>query len=125
MLRRAETSWTSEPGCQWALHPGTGCCSQPLPLPSPLLQACPVEAGNACPRVDNSHSGNFVNFACAHGHEYNDLATIFFNTQVGGGGQRGSLVPCRLVTSMCRSLCVPPGSGAPLGILHGHPESSY
>jgi hypothetical protein len=32
--------------------------------------------------VDNSHSGNFVNFACPAGNQYHDLATIFFNTQV-------------------------------------------
>jgi hypothetical protein len=47
------------------------------------LQPCPPGVTEACPRVDNTHSGNFVNFACPAGSkQYNDLATIFFNTQV-------------------------------------------
>eukprot|EP00878_Enallax_costatus_P009990 GHUV01010428.1.p1 GENE.GHUV01010428.1~~GHUV01010428.1.p1 ORF type:complete len:619 (+),score=131.54 GHUV01010428.1:162-2018(+) len=42
---------------------------------------CPPDSGEDCPRTDNSHSGNFVNFGCPDGYQYNDLATIFFNTQ--------------------------------------------
>jgi chloride channel 7 len=46
------------------------------------MQPCPNEASAPCPRVDNSHSGNFVSFGCTRGwREYNDLATLFFNTQ--------------------------------------------
>jgi hypothetical protein len=47
-----------------------------------LQQPCPSGVSEACPRVDNAHSGNFVNFACPAGNQYHDLATIFFNTQV-------------------------------------------
>jgi chloride channel 7 len=45
------------------------------------MQPCPADTGEDCPRTDNSHSGNFVSFNCAHRPAYNDLATIFFNTQ--------------------------------------------
>ena len=45
-----------------------------------VTQPCPPDADN-CPRLDNGHSGNFVSFGCAEPNEYNDLATIFFNTQ--------------------------------------------
>eukprot|EP00879_Flechtneria_rotunda_P004562 GHRR01004817.1.p1 GENE.GHRR01004817.1~~GHRR01004817.1.p1 ORF type:complete len:654 (+),score=198.62 GHRR01004817.1:480-2441(+) len=45
-------------------------------------QPCPADAGEACPRPEHTHSGNFVNFGCSRGSlDYNDLATIFFNTQ--------------------------------------------
>mmetsp|Transcript_23545 Transcript_23545/g.51672 ORF Transcript_23545/g.51672 Transcript_23545/m.51672 type:complete len:861 (+) Transcript_23545:337-2919(+) len=46
-------------------------------------QACPADAASDgdCPRQDNSHSGNFVSFGCKYNNQYNDLATIFFNTQ--------------------------------------------
>ncbi|KAH7440920.1 hypothetical protein KP509_03G016200 [Ceratopteris richardii] len=33
-----------------------------------------------CPRPEGSY-GNYVNFHCSNPNEYNDLATIFFNTQ--------------------------------------------
>lgn len=50
----------------------------------PLLvacQGCPVGEAS-CPRRDNSHSGNFVSFGCLPSNSsYNDLATLFFNTQ--------------------------------------------
>eukprot|EP00798_Chlamydomonas_sp_ICE-L_P013668 gene13668-19556_t len=42
-------------------------------------RACP-EGVAGCPRLDNSEPGNFVSFGCTYGDEYNDLATIFFNT---------------------------------------------
>lgn len=52
----------------------------------PLLRKC-----SSCPNQDNNPGiecprppgidGNFVNFFCANDKEYNDLATIFFNTQ--------------------------------------------
>ncbi|KAK9076896.1 hypothetical protein SSX86_005231 [Deinandra increscens subsp. villosa] len=50
----------------------------------PLFRKC-----SACPDSDNSIEcphrpgtyGNYVNFFCTKEHEYNDLATIFFNTQ--------------------------------------------
>jgi hypothetical protein len=51
-------------------------------LPVLSQQPCPTGVAEACPRMDNSHSGNFVNFACPASHQYHDLATIFFNTQV-------------------------------------------
>ncbi|CAD5173263.1 unnamed protein product, partial [Musa acuminata subsp. malaccensis] len=53
----------------------------------PLLRrcsACPdseMSPGIECPRPPGT-DGNFVNFYCAKDSEYNDLATIFFNTQV-------------------------------------------
>ncbi|KAF8058892.1 CLC-D [Scenedesmus sp. PABB004] len=50
----------------------------------PMLVACrpcPPDVAEGCPRSDNSHSGNFVGFGCAASSQYNDLATIFFNTQ--------------------------------------------
>ncbi|GJM96283.1 hypothetical protein PR202_ga13104 [Eleusine coracana subsp. coracana] len=52
----------------------------------PLLRKCSscpeVEAnsGIECPRPPGT-DGNFVNFYCSRDKEYNDLATIFFNTQ--------------------------------------------
>lgn len=59
----------------------------PLPV---AQQPCPPGVTEACPRMDNAHSGNFVNFACPAGNQYHDLATIFFNTQArwGGGNRR-------------------------------------
>lgn len=61
----------------------TSICSFCLPLlntctPCPDPERFPdVE----CPRRD-TYFGNFVNFSCNSGAEYNDLATLFFNTQV-------------------------------------------
>jgi hypothetical protein len=61
----------------------TSICSFCLPLlntctPCPDPERFPdVE----CPRHD-TYFGNFVNFSCNSGAEYNDLATLFFNTQV-------------------------------------------
>ncbi|XP_022999860.1 chloride channel protein CLC-d-like isoform X3 [Cucurbita maxima] len=46
----------------------------PCPKPDP-------ELGNECPRPPGMY-GNYVNFYCSKDNEYNDLATIFFNTQV-------------------------------------------
>lgn len=53
---------------------------------SPLLRKC-----SACPESDNDSGvecprppgmdGNYVNFYCGKEKEYNDLATLFFNTQ--------------------------------------------
>ena len=34
-----------------------------------------------CPRAEHSHSGNFVAFGCEREDQYNDLATLFYNTQ--------------------------------------------
>ncbi|XP_020104381.1 chloride channel protein CLC-d isoform X1 [Ananas comosus] len=50
---------------------------------SPLLtkcSPCPDSDAIECPRPPGT-DGNFVNFYCAKDKEYNDLATIFFNTQ--------------------------------------------
>lgn len=47
----------------------------------PLLvscRACPADAGAECPRPADEAAGNFVGYNCRSG--YNDLATIFFNT---------------------------------------------
>ncbi|XP_073006449.1 chloride channel protein CLC-d isoform X2 [Typha latifolia] len=52
----------------------------------PLLRKCSpcpdseANPGIDCPRPPGT-DGNFVNFYCAKDKEYNDLATIFFNTQ--------------------------------------------
>jgi hypothetical protein len=46
-----------------------------------LSQTCPPGEAELCPRRDNSHSGNFVSFGCTAPTQYNDLATLFFNTQ--------------------------------------------
>lgn len=42
------------------------------------MQECPPDA--LCPRPEHVHSGNFVSFGCGE-NQYNDLATLFFNTQ--------------------------------------------
>ncbi|XP_010905222.1 chloride channel protein CLC-d isoform X1 [Elaeis guineensis] len=52
----------------------------------PLFRKCSpcpnseVNPGIECPRPPGT-DGNFVNFYCSDDKEYNDLATIFFNTQ--------------------------------------------
>ncbi|KAI5381259.1 hypothetical protein KIW84_UN0879 [Lathyrus oleraceus] len=48
-------------------------CS-PCPEPDPT-------SGIECPRPPGMY-GNYVNFYCSKDNEYNDLATIFFNTQM-------------------------------------------
>lgn len=53
-----------------------------LPLFRKCTQ-CPEldpDSGIECPRPPGLY-GNYVNFYCGKGNEYNDLATIFFNTQ--------------------------------------------
>ncbi|XP_073268007.1 chloride channel protein CLC-d isoform X2 [Populus alba] len=49
----------------------------------PLLRKCNPcpESDPECPRPPGMY-GNYVNFYCGKDKEYNDLATIFFNTQV-------------------------------------------
>ncbi|KAH1223118.1 Chloride channel protein CLC-d [Glycine max] len=53
----------------------------------PLLRKCSpcpdsdLASGIECPRPPGMY-GNYVNFFCSKDKEYNDLATIFFNTQV-------------------------------------------
>ncbi|KAF9673919.1 hypothetical protein SADUNF_Sadunf10G0073900 [Salix dunnii] len=53
----------------------------------PLLRKCnpcpesDSDSGIECPRPPGMY-GNYVNFYCGKDKEYNDLATIFFNTQV-------------------------------------------
>ncbi|KAM0014489.1 putative CBS domain, chloride channel, voltage gated, chloride channel, core [Helianthus debilis subsp. tardiflorus] len=43
--------------------------------------ACPdSDSSIECPRRPGTY-GNYVNFFCSNSNEYNDLATIFFNTQ--------------------------------------------
>ncbi|XP_057958852.1 chloride channel protein CLC-d isoform X2 [Malania oleifera] len=52
----------------------------------PLLRKCSpcpesdIDSGIECPRPPGMY-GNYVNFYCSKDKEYNDLATIFFNTQ--------------------------------------------
>jgi chloride channel 7 len=52
----------------------------------PLLRKCSPcpdtgpDSGIECPRPPGMY-GNYVNFYCSKDKEYNDLATIFFNTQ--------------------------------------------
>ncbi|KAM1742589.1 chloride channel protein CLC-d-like isoform X1 [Malus sylvestris] len=52
----------------------------------PLLRKCSpcpeadLDSGIECPRPPGMY-GNYVNFYCSKNKEYNDLATIFFNTQ--------------------------------------------
>jgi chloride channel 7 len=48
---------------------------------SPMrVQECPVGVPD-CPRSESSPSGNYVAFGCAREGQYNDLATLFYNTQ--------------------------------------------
>jgi chloride channel 7 len=51
------------------------CCVQVCPEGIDSKEASP------CPRDDSSISGNFVAFGCSGPDEYNELATLFFNTQ--------------------------------------------
>lgn len=44
-------------------------------------RTCDPELKDVCPRPAGLHYGNFVQFTCTGGNQYNDLATIFFNTQ--------------------------------------------
>ena len=44
------------------------------------VQDCPLDVPN-CPRPEHSHSGNYVAWTCKHPNQYNDLATLFYNTQ--------------------------------------------
>ncbi|KAL8105141.1 chloride channel protein CLC-d isoform X1 [Apium graveolens] len=52
----------------------------------PLFRKCTpcpeadINSGIECPRPPGMY-GNYVNFYCSNDKEYNDLATIFFNTQ--------------------------------------------
>ncbi|TQD77679.1 hypothetical protein C1H46_036780 [Malus baccata] len=48
-----------------------------LAIPCPEADA---DSGIECPRPPGTY-GNYVNFYCSKDKEYNDLATIFFNTQ--------------------------------------------
>ncbi|KAG2496165.1 hypothetical protein HYH03_005767 [Edaphochlamys debaryana] len=63
------------------------CLTSTLSFVVPLMvvcTACPPGSEGSCPRTDNLHSGNFVKFGCRHvggRGSYNDLATLFFNTQ--------------------------------------------
>ena len=50
-----------------------------LPLAFPC-KTCDPEI-SSCPRPSGVHYGNFVRFTCPGDNQYNDLATIFFNTQ--------------------------------------------
>jgi chloride channel 7 len=48
----------------------------------PLTVSCrECPPGANCPRSESSYSGNFVSFGCSADNQYNDLATLFFNTQ--------------------------------------------
>lgn len=51
-----------------------------LPMMVPC-QPCPANASHTCPRAETEQSGNYVPFNCGAGEKYNDLATLFFNTQ--------------------------------------------
>ncbi|KIY93570.1 Chloride channel protein CLC-d [Monoraphidium neglectum] len=51
-----------------------------LPLVA-QCQPCPVGGAEECPRPDTMSTGNFVPFMCEQGGQYNDMATLFFNTQ--------------------------------------------
>ena len=53
-----------------------------LPLMVPC-QTCPETASDACPRDESHQSGNYLVFNCKGDKQYNDLATLFFNTQDG------------------------------------------
>ena len=50
-----------------------------LPLAFSCTKCDPNVAN--CPREKDQHHGNYVSFNCGAPDEYNDLATIFFNTQ--------------------------------------------
>ncbi|XP_068637825.1 putative chloride channel-like protein CLC-g [Aristolochia californica] len=54
----------------------TSCCLFGLPWLA-QCRPCPTDASEACPTI--GRSGNFKKFQCPPGH-YNDLASLFFNT---------------------------------------------
>ncbi|CAA7017213.1 unnamed protein product [Microthlaspi erraticum] len=63
------------------------CLTSAISFGLPLLRKCspcpasvPESGGIECPRPPGMY-GNYVNFYCKTDNEYNDLATIFFNTQ--------------------------------------------
>ncbi|XP_010454978.1 PREDICTED: chloride channel protein CLC-d isoform X2 [Camelina sativa] len=62
------------------------CITSAISFGLPLLRKCSpcpesvAESGIECPRPPGMY-GNYVNFYCKTDNEYNDLATIFFNTQ--------------------------------------------
>ncbi|XP_010524817.1 PREDICTED: chloride channel protein CLC-d isoform X2 [Tarenaya hassleriana] len=62
------------------------CITSAISFGLPLLRRCSPcpgpdpGSGIECPRPPGMY-GNYVNFYCKTGNEYNDLATIFFNTQ--------------------------------------------
>ncbi|XP_023637116.1 chloride channel protein CLC-d isoform X2 [Capsella rubella] len=62
------------------------CITSAISFGLPLLRKCSPcpeavpESGIECPRPPGMY-GNYVNFYCKTDNEYNDLATIFFNTQ--------------------------------------------
>ena len=51
-----------------------------LPLAAPCSE-CPVNIAAACPRTSDADFGSYISFNCARPTEYNELATLFFNTQ--------------------------------------------
>ena len=62
------------------------CITSAISFGLPLLRKCSPcpesvpDSGIECPRPPGMY-GNYVNFFCKTDNEYNDLATIFFNTQ--------------------------------------------
>ncbi|CAH8272312.1 unnamed protein product [Arabidopsis lyrata] len=62
------------------------CITSAISFGLPLLRKCSPcpesvpDSGIECPRPPGMY-GNYVNFYCKTDNEYNDLATIFFNTQ--------------------------------------------
>mmetsp|Transcript_11530 Transcript_11530/g.32699 ORF Transcript_11530/g.32699 Transcript_11530/m.32699 type:complete len:826 (+) Transcript_11530:309-2786(+) len=50
-----------------------------LPLMAPCRE-CPANSATPCPR-GNADYGSYISFNCAKPNEYNDMATLFFNTQ--------------------------------------------
>ncbi|CAE6122175.1 unnamed protein product [Arabidopsis arenosa] len=62
------------------------CITSVISFGLPLLRKCSPcpesvpDSGIECPRPPGMY-GNYVNFYCKTDNEYNDLATIFFNTQ--------------------------------------------
>ena len=70
----------------WVVSPSKRFCSLPVDADAGSDSGAVCDdSGANCPRTDNAHSGNFVDFGCVALYggraRYNDLATILFNTQ--------------------------------------------
>lgn len=56
-----------------------------------------------CPRRGSQSTGNFVPYMCPRGNQYNDLATLFFNTQARGCQQGEQKLRARVPAARSRA----------------------